>query len=810
MKSVFTFILVFNFLAFGIAQNSKKSISAEKISESITIDGVLDEAAWKNAIKATDFVVFEPINASKPKSQTEVSVLYNDNSIFIGAVLYDSAPDSILRELGERDDELINADMFAVALYPFNDGQNDFRFKVSASGVQFDIKNTSTSYDIQWDAVWKSKTRITKDGWIVEIEIPYSAIRFPDSENQTWGINFWRNNRRYRELSSWNYVNNKTDNEGIQVGELININNIKAPLRLSFTPYLAAYAENSKLKNGSSNHYFGNGGMDLKYGINESFTLDMTLIPDFGQVESDNTVLNLSPFEVKYDENRSFFTEGTDLFSKADLFYSRRIGATPQNYYNVEANLDSTETIKTNPSETSLINATKFSGRTNNGLGIGFFNAITAESKAIITSSEGLKREYTTQPLSNYNIIVADQTFGENSYASIINTNVLFEGNGTQSNITATDFKLSDDKNKFMFKGLAALSKTINTESKYNTGVKNYFEAGKTSGNFRFSLSNTIITDQYNQNYMGYIRETDVNAQSLVLQYKVFKPFGSFLNLNSSVFANRMEQYSSRHFGSFDCGGNLWATLANYLTVGTNFTISPVENYDFYEARTAGQLFKLPPSYFFTLWISPDYRKKLAVDFDFGYFEHIDKRYKNSLWYTVSPRVRINDKIFFVYTFLNDFEWNNVGFAESTDKIIFGSRNIKHFENQITGKYAINANTGFSLKFRHYWSEVEYNKLYDLKTDGSLLNNHDSNLNASEYNTNFNAFNIDLVFKWRFAPGSELNIVWKNNIITEGNAVNITYIDNLTNTIESPQVNSLSVKFLYYIDYQRIKGRNKK
>jgi hypothetical protein len=192
--------------------------------------------------------------------------------------------------------------------------------------------------------------------------------------------------------------------EGIWKG----VSHIKPPLRLQFSPYFSVYANHYPYNLPDQKNWTGqvNGGLDVKYGINQAFTLDATLIPDFGQVQSDNLVLNLTPFEVKYNEYRNFFTEGTELFSKGNLFYSRRIGGSPIHEYDVYNNLDSNETVIKNPTESKLINATKISGRTQNGLGIGFLNAITKPQYATIENTATKEeRQELTDPLTNYNVL---------------------------------------------------------------------------------------------------------------------------------------------------------------------------------------------------------------------------------------------------------------------------------------------------------------------------------------------------------------------------------------------------------------------
>ena len=197
--------------------------------------------------------------------------------------MYDSAPDSILRELSKRDEIEKNCDVVGIYINPFNDGQIEYLFAVTAAGIQADAKQTATSQDGSWDAVWKSSVKVNAKGWVAELAIPFSQLRFPN-DNKEWALNISRGIRRYRENYSWNLINIEYENQAIQQSGLISgIKNIKSPLRLSFMPYASVYAD---MYNGESSFPY-NYGMDLKYGINESFTLDMTLIPDFGQVSTD-------------------------------------------------------------------------------------------------------------------------------------------------------------------------------------------------------------------------------------------------------------------------------------------------------------------------------------------------------------------------------------------------------------------------------------------------------------------------------------------------------------------------------------------
>ncbi|HMP86054.1 MAG TPA: DUF5916 domain-containing protein, partial [Lacibacter sp.] len=343
-------------------------MQAGKVTVAPKIDGLLTESIWKEAIPAEDFIVNSPNFGAPSAYKTRVYVLYDNNAIYIGAYLYDD-PKLVRKQLTARDGESRqDVDYFSVFFDTYNDDQNGFHFLVTSRNVQSDGRlspNRNSQFgppsDYSWDAVWESKVTMQDDGWIVEMRIPYFSLRFAKKDKQDWGINFQRYVRRSNENSYWNSVNPNENGFVNQFGLLAGLENLQPPLRLSFLPYVTGGYRTVPGKSGRTNEFLRNGGMDVKYGVNESFTLDMTLIPDFGQVISDNVINNLSPFEVQFQENRPFFTEGTEIFNKAGLFYSRRVGATPGGYYRARSkgSTDSTRIIS-NPCLVQLLNAAKF------------------------------------------------------------------------------------------------------------------------------------------------------------------------------------------------------------------------------------------------------------------------------------------------------------------------------------------------------------------------------------------------------------------------------------------------------------------
>jgi hypothetical protein len=391
----------------------EKSFLIQRVEGKVEIDGELNEAFWSNAQVAANFIQNTPVAGANSIRKTVVRMGYDNSALYIGAEMFDER-DSMSFTLSQRDDPG-NADWFGVVIDPYHAGTIGFAFSVTSAGVQIDELHQVSSIDETWNAVWESEVSIKDDRWVAEIKIPFSALRFPKKELQTWGINFMRTIRRKRESSHWNYYNPQGINLISQLGTLEGINGVESPVRLSLTPYVSGYIENF---NGSTG-YTLNGGMDLKYGLNEAFTLDLTLVPDFGQVQFDQQVLNLSPFEVQFNENRQFFTEGTELFNKQSLLYSRRVGGVPINYGGVPAQVDSNETIIVNPGQTQLINATKLSGRTKKGTGIGVFNAITIPMEAVIENNETLeRRRIETATATNYNVLRIMSGMGGLAYSN--------------------------------------------------------------------------------------------------------------------------------------------------------------------------------------------------------------------------------------------------------------------------------------------------------------------------------------------------------------------------------------------------------
>jgi hypothetical protein len=807
MNRYITIILLLFVTIAANAHPLRKKFKIHKCIQAPRIDGLLNDKAWESASFREDFIQQGPHNGAAPTEKTHVKLLYDDQALYVGAMLYDSAPDSILTGYGLRDaGDQLNADFFSIEINPYNDSRSAMEFMVSASGIQMDSRNTVSTMNKNWNAVWESRVRITKEGWMLEMRIPYSALRFPKQKIQVWEMNFFRMIKRKNEGITWNFVNKEVFGWLNQAGELHGIENVTPPLRLSFTPYFSTYAE--KYSNSSDISWSTKGGMDVKYGINESFTLDMMLIPDFGQVQSDDQQLNLTPFETFFEEKRSFFTEGTEIFNKGDIFYSRRLGSAPRSRDRVINDMNKNEVILSNPQETQLLNATKISGRTAKGLGVGFLNAITENTYAKIKDTiTGNSRKELTQGFTNYNMIVLDQSLGNQSHLSLANTHRLEPKSDYRAMVTASEFKLANKKETYAFSGNAAMSQ-IKSGNDNQTGYRYHLQFSKIKGRFQYDLSHHLEDDQFNPNDMGFLEVNNRIINKACLNYNFFKPFGKFNEITNQLVVEHHSLYRPNRFAKMEIYWKTQAVFRNYNSLALEWSLTPVPKYDYYEPRVKGWKYKEPTDYWMRLSYNTDHRKALALDSKIAFWRGTSFD-KSSYWLELHPQWRVNDKLVFNHHFYYEKNLNSLGYAaqsEDASDIYFVNRDINTLINTFESHWIFNQRASIRIRARHYWSEVEYKECYLLNRNGSMNSNTDY---ENKNHINYNAFNVDLTYSWEFAPGSELSVVWKNSIDTQNQNINFNYFDNLNRTLKSTQNNSLSLRILYYIDYQRI-IKNKK
>ncbi len=565
---LFLFLFVIH-INFSLSQNST-SASATAIENSVAIDGSLDEEVWQQAERITGFRQFEP-NEGEPASQrTEVSVLYGNGNVYIGAILHDENPALIERTLGRRD-EYNRADWFLVSIDSYYNRRNAYTFGVNAAGVQYDALRSGGGRggpgDPSWDAVWESDVSVDNRGWIVEIRIPNSMLRFPEVESQTWGIHFTRRIPRLGEESEWPLVP-RADRTNLvaQFGQLTDITNIEPRPNLQVRPYTVAGLESRESQSNPGTADISTNldvGGDIKVGLGPNITLDATINPDFGQVESDPAVLNLTAFETFFDERRPFFIEGIQIYEfsvgPGELLYTRRIGA-----------------------DAPIIGATKVSGRTEKGLSFGVLGATSGSD---------------FDPSRNYGVARMSQQIGSFSEAGGILTGYdapARSGTGRLQTVTGgADWDLRFFDNRYGIEGFAAFTNRTWTEAGRDskTGIAGKMWFRKREGYLNGFVGLDVFGDQFNPNDIGQLRENNFIANLYRLDYQLNKgrSFGPVRRADVGLFG--IQQFS------YDKGLNLGLTLdlssdftmMNFQEIEFSTNIErPFGGYDLYETRGLG------------------------------------------------------------------------------------------------------------------------------------------------------------------------------------------------------------------------------
>ena len=515
--------------------NPACTLRAGPISGAINVDGRLDEAGWQTAAIATRFKQYEPNEGEAATQRTEVRILYGGAAVYISAVLHDDEPNQIMRTLGRRDD-FNRADWFIASIDSYFDRKTAYNFAVNAAGIQADgiISGRSSfrrsggfGFDTSWDAVWDAAARVTDKGWVVEMRIPYSMLRFPEAEVQKWGINFRRIIPRLSETDDWVLVP-RTERAGGTVaryGTLDGLQGIQPRRNLQMTPYtvskvLTEEGDPGQLRS-ERNVDFGG---DLKIGLSSNITLDATINPDFGQVESDPAELNLTAFETFFRERRPFFTEGVQIFNYSldrggSLLYTRRIGG-----------------------RAPIIGASKLSGRTSNGLSFGVLGAATGDQ---------------FNPERYYGVARLKQQIGQLSTVGGILT-AYQHNEERRSLVGGLDWDLRMKNNTYRFDGQASFTHRAEPGSDLSPeqGFSLIGGFDKIRGAWNIYTGATLVSDDFNPNDVGQLRRNNYINFSAGFSHQLNggAPIGPFRRASLFLFFNQDMAYrdgTNMGLGSF-------------------------------------------------------------------------------------------------------------------------------------------------------------------------------------------------------------------------------------------------------------------
>ena len=658
-----------------------REVQAQRVQGAIRVDGRLDEAVWQGA-GAGDFIQRNPLDGKPASEPTEVWVAYDDKALYVAARLHDAEPAKIVGLLGRRDDEL-DSDWFTFAVDPYFDRRSGYAFSVSPAGSVIDMTLYNDEWsDTTWDGVWESAARVDASGWTVEMRIPYDQLRFPAKDEYLWGVNFKRTIQRKNEQDYFAWVPKEESGYVSRFARLAGIRGIRPGRHFEAIPYTAGKLAFSPMEEGNpfrdGSEVLANAGIDLKYGLRGNLTLDLTLNPDFGQVEVDPAEVNLSVFETYYSEKRPFFIEGSNTFSfgyggannnmgfnwsSPEFFYSRRVGRPPQGGIDGGVYADY-------PEMATILGAAKLSGKVAGNWNIGFINAVTAREYAR-TDDAGSRSSQEVEPFSDYTILRAQKDFNKGRQGlGFIATGVfrdlddagLREILGRQALALGADGWLQlGKKQEWALTGWLGASRVTGSREyifELQRSPRHYFQRpdadylvldpettslsgwsgrvtlNRQKGNLIFNAALGAISPGFEINDLGYQWRGDYINSHLVAGYNWLHP--------GKVF--RSAQLMGATARGWDFGGN--ALMENYFLFASgeflNYWGGEIDlgylaaSYD-KEATRGGPLLRQPPGSFIDFYAYSDSRKPLVFSVN---SEIANRRDGSGLDFSLGPQLR--------------------------------------------------------------------------------------------------------------------------------------------------------------------------
>ena len=846
----------------GIAQNSKKEIpkrtyTTKRIENANPpeIDGYINEPIWDLVPYTTSYTQLQPDIGAPPTEQTKMKIIYDASYIYVAFVCLDQDPDGIEKRLSRRDG--FAGDWVEISFDSYNDDRTAFSFTLTAAGVKADeFISNNTRFDETWNPIWYTKTRIDDFGWTAEIKIPLSQLRFNNDKDQVWGLQSKRFYFRNRERSLWQEIVPNAPGYVSEFGELRGLKDLTPQKQLEIQPYVVTQLDTyesqagNPYRDGSDSRL--NAGLDAKIGITNDLTLDLTLNPDFGQVEADPAAIALDGFQIFFKEQRPFFVANSNIFdydlddqTSDNLFYSRRIGRSPQR------SVRDPEVVYTDsPQNSTILGAAKFSGKTKNGWTLGLLESLTDKEFANTLRTDNTEQEVLVEPLTNYIIGRAQKDFNNrNSYIGVIATatnrklepqleflhrdafsggidfkhnwnarKYYIEGNTIISNVHGSEEAITRTQRSLthLFDRADATHLSIDTTRTSLTGTGGNLEIGKASGgNFTGSLGTSWKSPELELNDVGFLRQADLITQYANLQYTLLNPTQTFRNINveleqQSVFDfegnyNRI-QYNLESFLRFN---NTWE-----VSFGINHKPRIISNTEL----RGGPRLRFNQENVHFLFINSDTRKKItygagyvlsqATQNNFSYF-----RLEAGLEY--QPLDALSLSFFPEYELSpNKTQYVSTTTYNGTKRYILGNIDQKTLSATLRLNYSVNPNLSVQYYAQPFVSKGEYtnfnrinnstakdlnnritlfapNQISKTETNYEIDENIDGTTDYRFSDPDFSVVQLrtNLVVRWEYVPGSELFFVWSQGA-NGNNEPDNTLFNALDNQVIQKQLNN--------------------
>ena len=885
MKELLLFLVLSTILLPLFSQNQDTTNLEKTIAKRIyltkkvntatpTIDGQLNDAAWEQVTWGENFTQYQPDDGASPVAATKFKFLFDDEYFYAAFRCYDEEPAKIVKRMSRRDG--FEGDWVELNLDSYHDKRTAFSFTASVSGVKGDeyITNNGNNWDSSWNPIWNLKTHIDEEGWTAEIRIPLSQLRYGNKEQHIWGFQVQRRNFRYESRSLFQYI---PQNSGVWVSafaEIHGINGIKPQKQLEIQPYVVAQASSFEKQEGNP---FADGndtnlavGIDGKIGVTSDFVVDFTVNPDFGQVEADPSVVRLDGFQNFFGERRPFFVENNNIFDyqatgsaaggnydNDNLFYSRRIGASPHGYPNLGTN----EYAEV-PSNTSILGAAKFSGKSKKGLSIGVLETVTAKETANIDLF-GERRTEVVEPLTNYFVgrVQQDLNGGNTVFGGILtsvnrkleDTNLDYLHKNAYSG--GLDFlqywnnQRWQVSGKLMFSRVEGTNESIrNTQSSFGhyrqrpdaqhlevdenatslSGTGGTLKVAKFGGNWKFENGVTWRSPGLELNDIGFMNNNDEINHFFWTGYRFTQPFSIFRNLGLNFNLWNRWDFSGKHLHQ-STNINFFTQLKNFyfVNMGLYKEFKDISN----QALFGGPALRRSSGSGFFFYISSDQRKKIQFSVN-GFLGGADDNGQdntvtgknigfgltvqptNAFNISLQPAININDRLMQYVT--------TTSFGNE-DRYIVSSLDQNTLSMTIRLNYNITPNLTLQYYGQPFISRVRY---FDYKriTEPSAIQFHDryltldadmsydaanslfsidenrdgiSDYSFGEPDFSFIQFRSNLVARWEYVPGSELFLVWNQGTTSSGDPADDILPSLTDNVFNNKITNIFLVKWTY-------------
>ncbi|MCP4573787.1 MAG: carbohydrate binding family 9 domain-containing protein [bacterium] len=758
----------------------------------IEIDGYLDEQSWIDAPTARGFTQFEPDRHGTPGEQTVFKVAYDDDAIYFAVACLRTNGTAITSCLSRRD-QITSSDRIRIYISPYGDMITGYHFRINPDGVKEDYYNYGDLYhDRSWDAVWDAKTSRDENGWYAEFRIPFSSVRYRAQDSMTWGFNVFQYIHALDQRTAWSNWDRDQSGFMSRSGTISGLDGISAPRQLEITPYVMGSVTDPADPTASGPgdeewDTFGNFGADLKYGVTADLTLNATFQPDFGQVEADPSVLNLSPFETYYEEKRPFFVEGAQFFWHPDftVFYSRRIGTGSENA-RIRTAGKLTGKLAGDVSTAVLFALTD---RTGNGQAHNFLKG--GDERAVYAIGR-FGKDFAD---GNHSVHVMQ--------TAVMRDEDTFAHATRDGYVTGGDFELNFKDRMYQVTGSVVgsivdpspdpLDPSMEGETLYGTGSR--FELEKRSGDWRWALTTRHQGDRLDLNDMGYLRNPNhYAAQAWVTRVFNGDDENSFLtggNVHARYYKNWT--YAGRDFADPSAPGSTlwsydrWEDLLQTLSIngwgelrsrwgfywGTDISLDGTDLYATRRVpgtRERGPLMAIPDNHdsWFGIW--SDQRKSLGADLSFHWSadEEGSNRQMIELQLDWVASSRLTNELDFSYTWgYEDAQWlrneNNPGGGIGDVSYAFAGLDQRTWDMTLRSSYLFSRDQSLDLYLQPFLTVGDYDRLRELAAPGSYDLRDYAGFDVRDEDFSFAAVNLNLVYRWEYRPGSTVYLVWAHS-----------------------------------------------